>query len=236
MPGVFRLSDDHARDQGKDLQRVVVYLPASELEEAERQSIRLGRKSTQDYCEAILLREIEIERTRARVQRVEAQRGKLRGFQEVASDPEYLAELTGSRPVEVKVPTPTPAPAADREARAVVLRHAGLEPSDDAEFLACLASGRSPAEQSTEALLAALSAIEHEVEGSDHLDRKLAYALHKLAFESEVFASEGWTASALGGGAVGAIRRVQEAAERVLSGRDIRYRSATGDEGRDTGG
>ena len=74
-------------------------------------------------------------------------------------------------------------------------------------------------------LLRPLADLEAEHRGADVLDRRLAYALHKLAFEGQVLASEPAGPEA-DEATVELLRLVQEAVDRVLSGQDIRYFAA----------
>ena len=50
----------------------------------------------------------------------------------------------------------------------------------------------------------------------------MAHALHRLALESQVLLTDAWP-GAFDGRMIAAIRTVQEAVERILSGQDIRY-------------
>ena len=54
------------------------------------------------------------------------------------------------------------------------------------------------------------------------LDRRLAFALHRLAFESQILHTDAWP-GAFDAWTVDTLRAVQEAVERILSGQDIRY-------------
>ena len=73
--------------------------------------------------------------------------------------------------------------------------------------------------------MAALHRLEAEQQGASVLDRRLAYALHRLALESQVLLTEAWP-GVFDDRTVGAIRAVQEVVERILSGQDIRYYQA----------
>jgi hypothetical protein len=55
------------------------------------------------------------------------------------------------------------------------------------------------------------------------LDRTFAFALHRLAFEGQVLLTDAHSDAAADPATVDALRRVQEAVDRVLSGEDIRY-------------
>jgi hypothetical protein len=55
------------------------------------------------------------------------------------------------------------------------------------------------------------------------VDRQLAYALHRLAFEGQLLLTDAWHGSQADPGTVDLLRMVQEGVDRVLSGEDIRY-------------
>ena len=71
-------------------------------------------------------------------------------------------------------------------------------------------------------LLQALNALEVEYRNARAIDRRVAYALHRLAFEGQVLHTDAW-AGAWPAETVRILRVVQEAVDRVLSGEDIRY-------------
>lgn len=139
------------------------------------------------------------------------------------------------RPASVVEPaTPVDAampPASDREPRSgfdaetgAVLRHAGLLGDLSDGVLPRLRRGETvPAEVAGD-LLRALSALETRWRDSNSIDRRVAFALHRLAFEGQLLVSEGWPALAGDPGTIGYLRQIQEAVDRVLSGEDIRYR------------
>jgi len=70
--------------------------------------------------------------------------------------------------------------------------------------------------------MAALHQIEADQHGASMLDRRLAYALYRLALESQVLLTEAWP-GVFDDPTIGAIRAVQAMVERILSGQDIRY-------------
>ena len=78
-----------------------------------------------------------------------------------------------------------------------------------------------PAARSAE-LLHALGQLEMEHRGAEVLDRRMAHALHRLALESQVLLTDAWP-GVFDERMIAAIRSVQEAVERILSGQDIRY-------------
>jgi hypothetical protein len=72
-------------------------------------------------------------------------------------------------------------------------------------------------------LLQALLDLERALQSDSHIDRRLAFALHRLAFEGQLLLTEAWPALAADPATVDTLRLVQEAVDRVLSGEDIRY-------------
>ena len=110
-----------------------------------------------------------------------------------------------------------PSPAAQ-----TILRHAAMAGDDPDAFLAALRRGERVAEPAAAELLQALNALEVEYRTAVAIDRRVAYALHRLAFEGQVLHTDAWP-GALDAGTVNTLRVVQEAVDRVLSGEDIRY-------------
>jgi hypothetical protein len=113
----------------------------------------------------------------------------------------------------------------DGPALDVVWNHVAPGGADALGFLPCLRRGEPPSAAKTAELLGALRRLEEENRGSDGLERRLAYALHRLALESQVLMTEAWP-GAFGESTVGAIRAVQEMVERILSGEDVRFYSS----------
>jgi hypothetical protein len=109
----------------------------------------------------------------------------------------------------------------DRSALEVLWRHVGLG-GDDRAFLPCLRRGAPVPAAKAEELVRALHQLELEHRGAEVVDRRLAHALHRLALESQVLLTDAWP-GAFDGAMIAAIRTVQEAVERILSGQDIRY-------------
>ena len=66
------------------------------------------------------------------------------------------------------------------------------------------------------------SALEAEYRDARVLDRRIAFALHRLAFEAQVLHTDAWP-GLFDEWTVDTLRAVQEAVERILSGQDIRY-------------
>jgi hypothetical protein len=109
----------------------------------------------------------------------------------------------------------------DSSASHVISRHTGSD-LDPAGFLPCLRRGEPvPAAKSAE-LIYALNQLEEELKGAPAIDRKTAHGLHRLALESQVLLTDAWP-GAFDDRVIAAIRTVQEAVERILSGEDIRY-------------
>ncbi len=106
---------------------------------------------------------------------------------------------------------------------AVVFRHAGLNDEDPTAFLPTLRRGEAVAPESARELVGALIAIERQLGKAPTLDRRLAYALHRLAFEGQVLLTDAWPTVASDQATVDVLRIVQEAVDRILSGEDIRY-------------
>jgi hypothetical protein len=268
-------------------QRLTLYLPDAILAAAEQQASRAGVATVQEYGAELLRRAIEAVQIREQVAEVEAKRGPLAGLNEIADDPEYLAEWSaqagrwdtietpkaGFRPVAgigaiefpvvepgiqlgpveeigadslsaqdetesdpetVFMPVPVvvdplrPATEAGDSpvplgpAAKVVLRHAGQSGEDSETFLACLRRGEAVTLGAVAELARALNALEAEYRQARYLDRRVAFALHRLAYEGQILHSDAWPGT-FDAWTVDTLRAVQEAVERILSGQDIRY-------------
>ncbi|MGP0068004.1 MAG: hypothetical protein ACLQGP_30965 [Isosphaeraceae bacterium] len=132
----------------------------------------------------------------------------------------------GDDPVRVSIPTaprPTIRVASDRPALEVLWRHVGTD-GDDAGFLPGLRRGVPVSASKVSELLHALGQLEEEHRGATMLDRRMTHALHRLALESQVLLTDAWP-GVFDDRMIAAIRSVQEAVERILSGQDIRYYS-----------
>ncbi len=112
----------------------------------------------------------------------------------------------------------------DGRAMDIVWNHVAPSDQDSEGFLPRLRRGEPVSAAKVAELLEALRRLEEENRGSDGLDRRLAYALHRLALESQVLLTEAWP-GAFDESTVGAIRDVQEMVERILSGEDVRFYS-----------
>lgn len=232
----FRHGDRARPDLGDEPQRLTLYLPGRVLDIAEKLSNRAKALTVQLYCEDLLTRTLEAEWSIGQVAEAEEKHGPFEGLHEVTDDPEYLAEWTASiarrdgdaghappdEAITVDATTSTSSapepimPPSDPSA-ATVFRHAGLAGDDPFGFLPCLRRGDVPPLESVEDLGAALIALDHALAGAATLDRKLAHALHRLALESQVLHTDAWPGS-FDAWTIDAIRAVQAAVERILSG------------------
>jgi hypothetical protein len=229
--GSFRLGQGKPVVGNLDEQRLTLYLPAFVLDQAEDQAYRAGYTTVQKYCATLLRDAIEDVRRRDQVAEAEAKRGALIGFHAITEDPEYLAEWSASATprergeIHVIGPTGPEADAmlpANSQAAQVVLRHGAVGSDDPGGFLATVRRGESVPEAAAGELLQALNALELEYHDARSIDRRVAYALHRLAFEGQVLHTDAWP-GALDESTVNLLRIVQEAVDRVLSGEDIRY-------------
>ncbi|MDR3635364.1 MAG: hypothetical protein P4L84_16285 [Isosphaeraceae bacterium] len=247
LPAFFRSGEFKMPDPREEEQRVSLYIPGLMLDLAEEQANRAGAPTVQEYCAELLQRAIEGEHAREQVADLEARRGPLAGLHEIASDPEYLAEWsarTGGRdPVAFREPSDgsvplglgdldapaipvrmpiTPERAVYASPAEVVLRHAAVEGDDPQAFLACMRRGEPPPLARVAELAQALQTLEDELQTVPVIDRRLAYALHRLAFEAQLLHTDAWPGS-FDEWAVETLRAIQEYVDRILSGQDIRY-------------
>ncbi len=236
--GSFRIGQRRVVETRLDEQRLTLYLPASILDKAEQQSLEQGARTLQDYCAALLRSAIEAEHSRVRLADAEAKRGALEGFRAITDDPQYLVEWSASAlPREMRrdyhvMDGPPPGSRDDDEmsdqpssAARVVIRHATSSGDDPDGFLATIRRGESIAPTAAVELQQALTELEVEYRDARSIPRRVAYALHRLAFEGQVLHTDAWP-GALDGETVRLLRSVQEAVDRILSGEDIRYYDA----------
>ncbi|MFI5454542.1 MAG: hypothetical protein ACHRXM_03740 [Isosphaerales bacterium] len=109
----------------------------------------------------------------------------------------------------------------ERSPSEILSRHVASA-EDEWGFLPCLRRGEPvPAAKAAE-IIRALSELEEELRGAEVLNRGTAHALYRLALESQVLLTDAWP-GAFDERVIAAIRSVQEAVERILSGQDIRY-------------
>ena len=230
--GSFRLGQGKPVVENRDEQRLTIYLPAHVLDWAEEQAMRAGDPTVQVYTTRILREAIEDARNREQVAEAETRRGALEGFNAITEDPEYLAEWSAS-----VAPLPEKAEIHVIEAPArqagtmfqgqspsvqTVLRHAGVGLDDPSGFLATLRRGEGVSEACVEDLLEAIGSLEVKYQEAKIIDRQVAFALHRLAFEGQILHTDAWPGQ-FDQETVSRIRAVQEAVDRVLSGEDIRY-------------
>jgi hypothetical protein len=109
----------------------------------------------------------------------------------------------------------------DGSAMEILSRHVGWI-EDHSGFLPCLRRGIAPPVDRISELTATLRQIEAELRSAPLIERRLAYALHRLSLESQVLLTEAWP-GVFNDHVVAGIRLVQEAVERILSGEDVRY-------------
>ena len=103
-----------------------------------------------------------------------------------------------------------------------MLKHAGQGVDDPHSFLATLRRGEPVLLAEVAELAKALHSLETECRSATQLDRRVVFALYRLAFESQVLHTDAWPGG-FDDWTVDTIRAVQEAVERILSGQDIRY-------------
>ncbi len=239
LPSVFRSHEFRGPDPSQDPTRLTLYPPGEMLDRAEAYASRLGFENVQEYCAALLAQGIEDERIREQVAEVEAKRGALEGLHEIADDPEYLEELRSAsaiprrrsadedvKPSMVSIRLAGSDLGAEAvrnsDAARVVFRHAAQGSNDPISFLAYLRRGEPVPQSEYAELVQALRELESMVRSERSLDRQLAFALHRLAYESQVLHTDAWP-GAFDASMVAMIREVQESVERILSGQDIRY-------------
>lgn len=103
-----------------------------------------------------------------------------------------------------------------------VLRHAGQLDDDPSGFLPSLRRGANVSAADVGDLAQALNDLEREYRTRPFMDRRLSFALHRLAYESQILHTDAWP-GVYDVWTVDTVRAVQEAVERILSGQDIRY-------------
>jgi hypothetical protein len=117
-------------------------------------------------------------------------------------------------------------------AMSVLFRHVALSGGDRNGFLPCLRRGEPAGAAEIAELMTALEQLEIENRGAKVLDRRMAHSLHRLALESQVLLTDAWS-GVFDENVISSIRAVQEAVERILSGQDIRYYSASSESGQE---
>ncbi len=106
------------------------------------------------------------------------------------------------------------------------MRHAGQAEDDPHAFLPALRRGAAVPASEVAELAQALHELELEHRDKPEMDRRLTFALHRLAFESQILHTDAWP-GVFDLWTVDMLRAVQEAVERILSGQDIRYYPAS---------
>jgi hypothetical protein len=247
LPGLHRITERKIPDHRAELQRLTLYVPGGLLDQAEELAARAGTPTVQLYCEDLLRRAIEAEQVRDRAAQVEVDHGPLDGLDAIANDLDYLAEWSASASTRehafeaapgvdgLALPSPTimpeheAGPAGEEsepgpiDAVATVLRHAAVGSEDPAAFLPTLRRGEAVPPDVAAGLLQALMDLERALADTSQVDRRLAYALHRLAFEGQILMTDAWPGLASDQATVDVLRMVQEAVDRILSGEDIRY-------------
>ena len=240
LPGLYRFGDVKPPDPAEEPMLLALYLPAGLLDRAEALALRAGAESMHDFCADLLRQSIRAEELRGKAEAEEARLATLESLEEMANDPEYVAavaDLANGKAAlssRASLQEDIPLLSASDSRRLAVLAHAGLGRRDDPRgLLATLRRGEPVTEPLVDGLLAALLGLEDALREAPSLDRELAYALHRLAFEAQVLLGDEATAGAYDAGTVHRVVRVQEAVDRVLSGEDIRYYPTEGprDEG-----
>ena len=229
LPGLYRIGEHKAPDPHEEPLPLTVYLPGRLLDVAETLAARHGAASIQDYCEGLLRMAIEHEDAAAKAQAVLVTQGTFESLDDMASDPQYLAEWNAKAHGSDPEPTRQVRFANDDAddgtafARSTVFRHAGVGDDDPCSFLSALRRGEGVSPEVADELIGSLRDLEQRLAGVERLDRRLAYALHRLAFVGQVLLTDAPSEAAADPAAVDRVRLVQEAVDRVLSGEDIRY-------------
>lgn len=230
LPGLFRTGDSRRPDPAEEPVPLTVYLSGRLLDLAENLAARHGSTTVQEYCEELLKMAIEEEDQATKQESIQVTRGTLQSLDDLANDPDYLTEWTASvrehtQEHELHVVEPPRSSVVEdiSSARDTVFRHAGL--GDDADFalLPCLRRGEMVSAELADDLIDALRELEEKLHGASVLDRKLAYILHRLAFEGQILLTDFPSEAASDPSTVERLRRIQESVDRVLSGDDIRY-------------
>lgn len=228
MPGLYRTGDAKPPDPHEEPLPLTVYLPGRLLDMAEALAMRHGVATTQEYCERLLTRAIKHDDETARAETVQITHGTMRSLDDLASDTESLVEWAASSkpdPAQTRSNSHVSLEMNDSMTftRGVILRHAGLADPDAPGVLPTLRRGDVLCAEEVDELVAALADLETSLEGATTLDRRLAYALHRLAFEGQVLLTDSLTEAASDPATIDRLRRVQEGVDRVLSGEDVRY-------------
>ena len=238
IPGLHRITERRIPGPEADLERLTLYLPGGLIDRAESLARDAGAEHLQAFCEHLLSEAIRDAHADDNLAETEVRHGPFRGLDAIANDPDYLAEWSASAASSADgsaraLDAPRPAdhaPVADglSDAARLVLAHAAILGDAPNGFLATLRRGEGVTPDSARDLLQALLDLEAEGRDAGRLDRRLAYALHRLAFEGQILLTDAWPGLAADAATLGVLRLVQEGVDRVLSGEDIRYYSESG--------
>lgn len=229
LPGLFRTGDAKPPDPSDEPVPVTVYLPARLVDLAQNLAARHGVPTVQEYCEDLLKMALQGEEENAKQESIQVTRGSFESLDELTNDPDYLSAWTASvreqpdEPVRIieaddgrRIPDLSPA-------RDIIFRHTGLGENADYGLLPALRRGEVITEELEADLINALIKLETILRAESAIDRKLAYALHRLAFEGQILVTESASEAAYDPSTIERLRRIQESVDRVLSGDDIRY-------------
>lgn len=156
---------------------------------------------------------------------VEEDRGAPDVTSPIETTAEMLVPLSELEISQLEQSTPDLKPAAPpplSDAARIVIHHAGQGREDPQAFLSCLRRGESLAGADVTELVRALIDLERESRDARQLDREVVFALHRLAYEGQILHTDAWPGT-FDEWTVDTLRGVQEAVDRILSGRDIRY-------------
>jgi hypothetical protein len=252
LPGARRILEQKLPTHGDTPQRFTVYLPGRLIEDAEALARLDGAAHAREYCERELARFLRAEVARRRVdggppespldEDLDALADELAGGAGPRRGPLTLRLVESDEVIEVEevrpqLPAPVDAPrppapvespeggnAGESLAAAAVRRHAGLAGGGaSAGWLEYLRRGEAPPAEAAAGLLAALRGLEAGLRGASSVDRSLGHALFRLGLESQVLMTDAWPGLAADPGTVAVVLEVQELAERVMSGLDVRH-------------
>ena len=108
--GLSRTSRRQFPDDRDEPRPLTLSLPGSFIDAAEEQARRAGAATVQEYCAGLLRRVLDEQRVREQIAEVETRRGALEGLQEIANDPEYLAEWNAQAARHDRDEPPPPPP------------------------------------------------------------------------------------------------------------------------------
>jgi hypothetical protein len=224
---------------GDGPRELALSLPGSILDLARIQAEDRGLP-LEEYCELILIEAIHARRQHVRIDGLEPtddpaewESEPLKIETDWAAPEEIVFESEeGSRPADpsawlatgiqdVEVEGPAREADVDVEAVNVVMRHT-MEGLDGPGLLPTLRRGEPLSPRAVAEVLQALGDLESALAGSQRIDRRLAFALHRLAFEGQVLVGDAWSGR-VDATSLSLLHQVQEAVDRVLSGEDIRY-------------